>query len=81
MNQNNYRLVYSRVRGMLIAVEETACASGNSGRGETRGAGIERESIVRFAVRRIALAALIASAQRRFGRMRRLSVAVRMRRR
>ncbi|RQZ59925.1 hemagglutinin repeat-containing protein [Burkholderia sp. Bp9004] len=60
MNQNNYRLVYSRVRGMLIAVEETANASGNAGRGETRGAAVERESIVRFALRSIALASLIA---------------------
>ncbi|WP_186263973.1 ESPR-type extended signal peptide-containing protein [Burkholderia gladioli] len=24
MNKNNYRLVFSRIRGMLIAVEETA---------------------------------------------------------
>ncbi|WP_186093430.1 ESPR-type extended signal peptide-containing protein [Burkholderia gladioli] len=24
MNKNNYRLVLSRIRGMLIAVEETA---------------------------------------------------------
>lgn len=45
---------------MLIAVEETANASGNAGRGETRGAAVERESIVRFALRSIALASLIA---------------------
>jgi hypothetical protein len=32
--QNNYRLIFSRVRGMLIAVEETASASGNAGQGE-----------------------------------------------
>ncbi|WP_186096609.1 ESPR-type extended signal peptide-containing protein [Burkholderia gladioli] len=24
MNKNNYRLVFSRIRGMLIAVKETA---------------------------------------------------------
>ncbi|WP_080407042.1 ESPR-type extended signal peptide-containing protein [Burkholderia ubonensis] len=34
MEKNNYRLVFSRVRGMLIAVEETASASGNAGRGD-----------------------------------------------
>ncbi|SAL58979.1 filamentous hemagglutinin [Caballeronia terrestris] len=28
MNKNNYRLVYSRLRGMLVAVAETATASG-----------------------------------------------------
>jgi len=34
MNNNNYRLVFSRIRGMLVAVEETATATGKSG--ETR---------------------------------------------
>ena len=36
MNKNHYRLVFSRVRGMLIAVEETASASGKGHKGETR---------------------------------------------
>ncbi|MEX3933644.1 filamentous hemagglutinin N-terminal domain-containing protein [Paraburkholderia phymatum] len=34
MNNNNCRLVFSRIRGMLVAVEETATATGKSG--ETR---------------------------------------------
>ncbi|WP_438390912.1 ESPR-type extended signal peptide-containing protein [Caballeronia sp. DA-9] len=28
MNKNNYRLVFSRLRNMLVAVEETATATG-----------------------------------------------------
>ncbi|RQP95602.1 hypothetical protein DF107_34035 [Burkholderia stagnalis] len=36
MNKNHYRLVFSRVRGMLIAVEETASAPGKGHKGETR---------------------------------------------
>jgi len=37
MNQKTYRLVYSRLRGMLVAVEETATAAGKAG--ETRATG------------------------------------------
>ncbi|MBR8036505.1 hemagglutinin repeat-containing protein [Burkholderia vietnamiensis] len=36
MNKNQYRLVYSRVRGMLVAVEETAGRTGKTNTGETR---------------------------------------------
>ncbi|MDR6385450.1 ESPR-type extended signal peptide-containing protein, partial [Paraburkholderia caribensis] len=37
MNQKTYRLVFSRLRGMLVAVEETATAAGKAG--ETRATG------------------------------------------
>ncbi|MDN7430083.1 hemagglutinin repeat-containing protein [Burkholderia sp. AU45388] len=36
MNKNQYRLVFSRVRGMLVAVEETASRTGKTNTGETR---------------------------------------------
>ncbi|MCZ2896827.1 hemagglutinin repeat-containing protein [Burkholderia thailandensis] len=36
MNNKTYRLVYSRLRGMVVAVEETAAAAGKSAGGETR---------------------------------------------
>ncbi|NIF76273.1 filamentous hemagglutinin N-terminal domain-containing protein [Paraburkholderia sp. Cy-641] len=36
MNQNTFRLVYSRIRGMLVAVAETASAAGKADSGETR---------------------------------------------
>ncbi|WP_219727600.1 ESPR domain-containing protein, partial [Burkholderia pseudomallei] len=35
MNKSQYRLVFSRIRGMLIAVEETASSSGKASGGET----------------------------------------------
>ncbi|HZZ11643.1 MAG TPA: filamentous hemagglutinin N-terminal domain-containing protein, partial [Paraburkholderia sp.] len=61
MNRNAFRLVYSRLRGMLVAVEESATATGK-GSGETAAT---RRSVVgpcsaasRFAIHRIALAAL-----------------------
>lgn len=38
MNQKTYRLVFSRLRGMLVAVEETAASTGKS-TGETRTSG------------------------------------------
>ncbi|HDR9491697.1 hemagglutinin repeat-containing protein [Burkholderia stabilis] len=60
MNKNHYRLVFSRVRGMLIAVEETACASGNAGRGEIGFAIRVPYTFARFALRQMALAALVA---------------------
>lgn len=60
MNKNNYRLVFSRVRGMLIAVEETATASGKAGGGERPV--VERvQGRARFALRHAALAVLLAS--------------------
>ncbi|WP_244138321.1 hemagglutinin repeat-containing protein [Burkholderia stabilis] len=60
MNKNHYRLVFSRVRGMLIAVEETACASGNAGRGEIGFSIRVPHTFARFALRQMALAALVA---------------------
>ncbi len=63
MNKNKYRLVFSRVRGMLIAVEETASSSGKASVGETvRAAGGSlRLAVVQFALRHAAFAALIVS--------------------
>lgn len=34
MNRNTYRLVFSRVHHMLVAVEETGAAGGKAGKGE-----------------------------------------------
>ncbi|WP_081086635.1 hemagglutinin repeat-containing protein [Burkholderia stagnalis] len=59
MNKNNYRLVFSRVRGMLIAVEETANASGNAGRGEVVSADRAPLVFARFALRHAAFAVLV----------------------
>ncbi|MGN4195131.1 ESPR-type extended signal peptide-containing protein, partial [Burkholderia gladioli] len=36
MNKNAHRLVYSRLRGMVVAVAETATAEGKSASGEAR---------------------------------------------
>ncbi|TDN61618.1 filamentous hemagglutinin N-terminal domain-containing protein [Paraburkholderia sp. BL10I2N1] len=61
MNNTRYRLVFSKLRGMLVAVEETATGTGKSSRGET--------SVVRacpyasqtpfFALRQMAFAVLL----------------------
>ncbi|WP_230939471.1 hemagglutinin repeat-containing protein [Burkholderia diffusa] len=61
MNQNNYRLLFSRVRGMLIAVEETATASGKAGRGERPAVGRVPHGLARFALRHAAFAVLVAA--------------------
>jgi filamentous hemagglutinin len=63
MNKNYYRLVFSRVRGMLVAVRETANAAGKTNRGETRRASHAGASRGRghFAMRHAAFAALIAA--------------------
>ncbi|WP_423380296.1 hemagglutinin repeat-containing protein [Burkholderia sp. LMG 32019] len=63
MNKNQYRLVFSRIRGMLIAVEETASSSGKVSGGETvRAAGGSwRRAVAQFALRHAAFAALIVS--------------------
>ncbi len=61
MNKNHYRLVFSRVRGMLVAVEETASASGNAGRGEIGFAIRSPHAFARFALRQVALAVLVAA--------------------
>ncbi|RXV69184.1 filamentous hemagglutinin N-terminal domain-containing protein [Burkholderia stabilis] len=62
MNKNQYRLVFSRVRGMLVAVEETANATGKTSRGESvcLTAGSVRRVLSRFALRHVAFAALVA---------------------
>ncbi|WP_249216102.1 filamentous hemagglutinin N-terminal domain-containing protein [Burkholderia cenocepacia] len=63
MNKNQYRLIFSRVRNMLIAVEETAGAAGNAAGGEAVCATecVAQFGFVRFTLRRIALAALIVA--------------------
>ncbi|MBH9685258.1 hemagglutinin repeat-containing protein [Burkholderia cepacia] len=61
MNKNQYRLVFSRIRRMLIAVEETACSSWKTGRGETAGAVQPQLEAVRFALRHAAFAVFLAT--------------------
>ncbi|MGZ7174126.1 hemagglutinin repeat-containing protein [Burkholderia gladioli] len=48
MNKNAHRLVYSRLRGMVVAVAETATAEGKSASGEARR--VKRSSGMRAAV-------------------------------
>ncbi|WP_341317437.1 hemagglutinin repeat-containing protein [Paraburkholderia sp. IMGN_8] len=62
MNKATYRLVFSRLGGMLVAVEETPAGTGKSNRGETIGAGrgvSGAQRLSSFAFRHIAFAALI----------------------
>ncbi len=63
MNKNQYRLVFSRIRGMLIAVEETASSSGKACRAEAVCVGHSRpgRGVARFALRHAAFAALLAA--------------------
>ncbi|MFG7306905.1 filamentous hemagglutinin N-terminal domain-containing protein, partial [Burkholderia pseudomallei] len=61
MNKNHYRLVFSRVRGMLVAVEETASASGNAGRREIGFAVRSPYVFASFTLRHVALAVLVAA--------------------
>ncbi|ALP66920.1 hypothetical protein AN416_29750 (plasmid) [Paraburkholderia caribensis] len=59
MNQKTYRLVYSRLRGMLVAVEETATAAGKAG--ETRATGRASGALeILLSLRQLALTALLA---------------------
>ncbi|MCC8395608.1 hemagglutinin repeat-containing protein [Paraburkholderia sp. MMS20-SJTR3] len=58
MNNRCLRLVFSKLRGMLIAVAETANAHGNAGRGES-GPSVALPSFTLFAMRHTAFAALI----------------------
>lgn len=60
MNKNNYRLVFNRVRGMLIAVEETANASGRGDRWEPVAVARVSHRLPRFVLRRAAFVVLIA---------------------
>ncbi|MGF6975214.1 filamentous hemagglutinin [Paraburkholderia sp. JPY465] len=58
MNKNIFRLVFSRCRGMLVAVAETAVSHGRTGDGETR-APCTPVSIMQFAMRHVAFAVLV----------------------
>ncbi|WP_186079155.1 contact-dependent inhibition toxin BcpA [Burkholderia gladioli] len=63
MNKNHYRLVFSRVHGMLVAVEETASSAGKASAGETR-CTLNRSGVhvvTQFALRLAAFGALIAA--------------------
>jgi len=56
MNKNNYRLVFSRLRSMLVAVEETATATGKeAGQSSVRS---RKSQGVIFTLRQVAFAAL-----------------------
>ncbi|NML99182.1 filamentous hemagglutinin N-terminal domain-containing protein [Paraburkholderia sp. RP-4-7] len=59
MNRNNYRLVFSRLRNMLVAVEETATGTGKQN-GETRACNRDNPAghSALFTLRQIAFAAL-----------------------
>ena len=56
MNRKTYRLVYSQLRGMLVAVGENATASGKQA-GETTVRSIKSQGVI-FSLRQIAFAAL-----------------------
>ncbi|WP_232458161.1 hemagglutinin repeat-containing protein [Burkholderia ubonensis] len=63
MNKNHYRLVFSRLHGMLVAVEETASAAGKASAGETQRV-VDRSGVhgvAQFALRLAAFGALIAA--------------------
>ncbi|HDR9021946.1 hemagglutinin repeat-containing protein [Burkholderia vietnamiensis] len=63
MNKSQFRLVFNRVRGMLVAVEETATATGKSSRGESvcSSSGRVQQILSRFALRHAAFAVLVAA--------------------
>ncbi|ACC76292.1 filamentous haemagglutinin family outer membrane protein (plasmid) [Paraburkholderia phymatum STM815] len=58
MNNRVYRLVYSKLRGMLVAVEETAAGAGKSNQGETTVQSTSAKTISLFALRHVAFAVL-----------------------
>ncbi|EED98579.1 filamentous hemagglutinin N-terminal domain-containing protein [Burkholderia multivorans] len=63
MNKKHYRLVFSRLHGMLVAVEETASAAAKASAGETQRA-VDRSGmhgVAQFALRFAAFGALIAA--------------------
>ncbi|EPS1224230.1 hemagglutinin repeat-containing protein [Burkholderia cenocepacia] len=63
MNKNHYRLVFSRVHGMLVAAEETASSAGKASAGETRRT-LNRSGVqvvTQFTLRLAAFGALIAA--------------------
>ncbi len=57
MNNHCYRLVFSKLRGMLVAVAETAIGHGNGRHGESRPS-LALQCITLFAMRHAAFAAL-----------------------
>ena len=61
MNTNAFRLVFSRLRGMLVAVEETATGNGKAASGETTRAGDPhgRTPVTRFALRYAVFGAML----------------------
>ncbi|MDN7900890.1 hemagglutinin repeat-containing protein [Burkholderia cepacia] len=63
MNKNQYRLVFNRVRGMLVAVEETATSAGKASKGEAECAADNStpNMLARFALRHAAFAVLVAA--------------------
>nr|WP_174989176.1 hemagglutinin repeat-containing protein [Burkholderia lata] len=61
MNKNRYRVVYSRVRGMLVAVEETAHATGKVGEAVCGGDSRVSSVLASFALRHAAFAVLVAA--------------------
>nr|WP_281177405.1 filamentous hemagglutinin N-terminal domain-containing protein [Paraburkholderia ferrariae] len=57
MNRGHFRLVFSRLRGMRVAVAETATGHGNASHGES-GPAVARPSFTLFAMRHVAFAVL-----------------------
>ncbi|WP_321902860.1 hemagglutinin repeat-containing protein [Paraburkholderia tropica] len=58
MNNRCYRLVFSKLRGMIVAVAETAVGNGKAGRGEA-GPSVPLRSSTLFTIRRHARLALL----------------------
>lgn len=61
MNNRRHRLVFNRLRGMLVAVQETAAGAGKSNRGETSGEVVTHNlgAISIFSMRHTAFAVLM----------------------
>lgn len=60
MNKKTYRLIYSRLRGMLVAVSETATAEGKTNLGETQSGGeVPPRAVSCFAIRHAAFGSLL----------------------
>ncbi|WP_432778529.1 hemagglutinin repeat-containing protein [Burkholderia gladioli pv. alliicola] len=61
MNKNSHRLVFSRVHGMFVAVEETVHAPGRGNEGKSVVAARVPHLVARFALRQVAFAAWLAA--------------------
>lgn len=60
MNKKTYRLIYSRLRGMLVAVSETATAEGKTNLGESQsGVKVPPRTVSCFAIRHTAFGSLL----------------------